>query len=98
MIDVNVKNKYFEDGITSSFLCWYLVTDGVKYTPKLVIGFSSPKFNLSLGESGSTRFVYELPASVSIGDAKLGYKETTGPYFFGELEGGGKVKSLVIKE
>jgi hypothetical protein len=98
VVDVNVKNKYFEDDLTSNFLYWHLVTDGVKYTPKLVIGFSSPKFNLSLGESGSTRFVYVLPDGVSIGDAKLGYKEFMGPYFFGELEGGGKVESLVIEE
>jgi hypothetical protein len=98
VVDVNVKNKYFEDDLTSNFLYWHLVTDGEKYTPKLILGFSPPSFNLSLGESGSTRFVYVLPASISIGDAKLGYKEPMTPYFFGELEGGGKVESLVIEE
>lgn len=98
VVDVNVKNKYFEGGIISSSLYWDLVTDGIKYTPKLIIGFSSPKFNLSLGESGSTRFVYVVPEAMSVGDVKLGYKEFMGPYFFGELEGGGKVKSLVIAE
>lgn len=98
VVDVNVKNKYFEGSITSSSLYWDLVTDGIKYTPKLVIGFSSPKFNLSLGESGSTRFVYVVPEAMSVGDVKLGYKVFMGPYFFGELEGGGKVKSLVIEE
>lgn len=96
VVDINVKNKYFEGSIISGSLGWDLVTDGIKYTPKLIIGFSPPNFNLSLGESGSTRLVYVVPEAMSVEDVKLGYKGLTGPYFFGKLEGGEKVKSLVI--
>jgi len=103
IVDVSVKNKDYENPITSIWdssismpvgqehRIWSIMIDGKLWSglENLDI-FTPPSMRLLKGQSGKTTFTFEVPINTSPSDVQICYRGQE-PYSFGKLSGGKKV-------